>query len=106
MPLRQDNHIAQISKRLNQKGISCSWTWVSAKIGYGKYDEEIEAGIRQMMEDNGIALDPIYTGKAYTGMLRWLKKQGEGMEHVLFLHTGGLPLYFDYLNSKVKEVRQ
>ena len=74
--------------------------------GYGKYDEEIEAGIRQMMEDNGIALDPIYTGKAYTGMLRWLKKQGEGMEHVLFLHTGGLPLYFDYLNSKVKEVRQ
>lgn len=41
VPLRQDNHIAQISKRLNQKGISCSWTWVSAKIGYGKYDEGI-----------------------------------------------------------------
>lgn len=74
--------------------------------GYGKYDEEIEAGILQMMEDNGIALDPIYTGKAYAGMLRWLKKQGEGMEHVLFLHTGGLPLYFDYLNNKMKEVGQ
>lgn len=41
VPVRQDNHAAQAAFRLNRAGITCSWTWVSAKIGYGKYDEGI-----------------------------------------------------------------
>lgn len=38
-PVRQDNHAAKAALRLREKGISCSWTWISAKIGYEKYDE-------------------------------------------------------------------
>ena len=37
--IREDNHAAQVAFRLRQAGIPCSWTWVPAKIGYGKYDE-------------------------------------------------------------------
>lgn len=37
--IRVDNHAAQVAKRLRASGIHYGWTWVSAKIGYGKYDE-------------------------------------------------------------------
>lgn len=39
VPVRQDNHAAQAALQLCQRGISCSYTWISAKIGYGRYDE-------------------------------------------------------------------
>lgn len=70
--------------------------------GYGIYDSSIETVIKQMMENHGIALDPTYTGKAYAGMLKWLKQYGQTQKKVLFIHTGGLPLYFDYLNQQRK----
>ncbi len=41
VPIRQDNHAAQAAFRLHQAGIPCSWTWISAKIGYDIYDEGI-----------------------------------------------------------------
>lgn len=37
--LREDNHAANTAKLLREAGISCSWTWISSKIGYEKYDE-------------------------------------------------------------------
>lgn len=67
--------------------------------GYGLYDSFIEDTIRRMMDQNGIPLDPTYTGKAFAGMLRWLKEEHGAPENILFIHTGGTPLYFDYLNS-------
>ncbi|KAI4447308.1 Maltose 6'-phosphate phosphatase [Eubacterium plexicaudatum ASF492] len=39
VPLRVDNHAAQAAKRLRARGLDYCWTWISAKIGYGKYDE-------------------------------------------------------------------
>lgn len=39
IPIRKDNHAAQVAFRLFENGITCSWTWISAKIGYGIYDE-------------------------------------------------------------------
>ena len=71
--------------------------------GYGLYDSFVEEIIEQMMNSHGIALDLTYTGKAYAGMERWLKRYGTGRERVLFIHTGGMPLYFDYLNRKRAE---
>lgn len=39
VPIREDNHAAQVAFRFFFAGLPCSWTWVPAKIGYGKYDE-------------------------------------------------------------------
>lgn len=73
--------------------------------GYGLWDPYVERIIEEMMGRHGIALDPVYTGKAYAGMLKWLERHGTGKETALFIHTGGLPLYFDYLNQKREEGR-
>ncbi len=66
--------------------------------GYALYDSEIENVIQDMMRYNGIPMDTTYTGKAFCGMLKWLKKYGKAGENVLFIHTGGTPLFFDEID--------
>jgi D-cysteine desulfhydrase len=39
---------------------------------------------------SGLILDPVYTGKAFFGLIRLGKDELRG-KRVLFLHTGGLP---------------
>ena len=67
--------------------------------GYGKYNRAIEKNIAVQMQENGIPLDPTYTGKAFYGMLDYLKKKSIKNKKVLFIHTGGMPFYFDYLQG-------
>ncbi|MEN3045823.1 MAG: D-cysteine desulfhydrase family protein [Candidatus Hydrothermales bacterium] len=60
--------------------------------GYGiPYKEEIEL-IKKISENYGIILDPVYTGKAFYGMLNESKK----FKRILFLHTGGIFSIFAY----------
>lgn len=65
--------------------------------GYGRYQEGILETIDIMLRCNGIPLDPTYTGKAFWGMLQYLKDHGIRGKRILFLHTGGTPLFFDLL---------
>lgn len=65
--------------------------------GYGTCQEEIMETIRKMMCLNGIALDPVYTGKAFWGMLQYLRKNNIKNKKILFIHTGGAPLFFDHI---------
>lgn len=39
VPVRADNHAFRLAGLLAEGGMPCFWTWVSAKIGYGRYDE-------------------------------------------------------------------
>ena len=64
--------------------------------GYGRYDARICQTIEEVYRRSGIRLDPIYTGKAYTGMKEYLRSRGITGRNILFIHTGGLPNYFDY----------
>lgn len=66
--------------------------------GYGRPDADVDAQIRLMFVRHGIPLDAVYTGKAYTGMVKWLEAQGVEGKNVLFIHTGGTPLFFDAVN--------
>lgn len=65
--------------------------------GYGAYNEEVTQVISKMMEQEGIPMDTTYTGKAFTGMLHYLEDHGIHGQQVLFIHTGGTPLFFDRL---------
>ncbi|MBE6568830.1 MAG: exodeoxyribonuclease III [Ruminococcaceae bacterium] len=38
-PIRADNHVYNAVRLLAEKGISCYWTWLPVKIGYGQFDE-------------------------------------------------------------------
>lgn len=65
--------------------------------GYGLWDEKTEETIRRVYRKEGIGLDPTYTGKAFCGMEQYLKEHRITGKNILFLHTGGTPLFFDYL---------
>ena len=65
------------------------------RSGYGQYDEAIADCIRQMMARHGIPLDGTYTAKAWHGMKVLAKEENWQNEQILFIHTGGTPLFFD-----------
>lgn len=65
--------------------------------GYGKESSEIEDTIKYSMINYGIPMDSTYTGKAFLGMKKYIKSQEISGKNVLFIHTGGTPLFFDDL---------
>ncbi len=67
--------------------------------GYGKYDDAIKSVIRDVMNYEGIPMDSTYVGKAFWGMCRYLEDHQIKDKNILFIHTGGTPLYFDYLKG-------
>ncbi len=68
--------------------------------GYGKYDERIEDCIRRQFTLNSLPLDPTYTGKAFWGMEQYLQAHGIEDADILFIHTGGAPLFYDHLTDE------
>lgn len=67
--------------------------------GYGEYNEEILATIKDILLNEGIPLDTTYTGKAFCGMKKYLEKNKITGKKILFIHTGGTPLFFDDLKE-------
>ncbi len=65
--------------------------------GYGKYDQRVSACIHRQFVENSLPLDPTYTGKAFWGMEQYLMENSIKDANVLFLHTGGAPLFYDFL---------
>ena len=61
--------------------------------GYGIPSAEGNAAIRLLARTEGIFLDPIYSGKAFAGLLD-LAERGQISGKVLFWHTGGTPGLF------------
>ena len=59
--------------------------------GYALSRPEELAAIRDLVRLEGVVLDPVYTGKAYLGMMTELAKDPKQFgERVVFVHTGGL----------------
>jgi len=69
------------------------------KYPYGVFTENENNAINLLAKTHGILLDPVYTGRAFYGMLDYLKKHLEPKSNVLFWHTGGIPALFDYANQ-------
>ena len=67
--------------------------------GYGKYGDAILDTIWEVYKNTGIGLDPTYSGKAFWGMREYLREHGIKDKNILFIHTGGTPLFFDALNK-------
>ncbi len=64
---------------------------------YGIPSAAGNAAVRRLAQTEGILLDPVYTGKAFAGLLD-LAERGviRPDEPVIFLHTGGLPALFAF----------
>jgi len=65
--------------------------------GYGVPDARTIEAIRLAARTEGLLLDPVYTGKAFAGMLDHIAagrvRRGDS---IVFLHTGGQPALFAY----------
>lgn len=59
--------------------------------GYSKYSQLLIERIKKAVYKTGLPLDPVYSGKAFVGMLDYLNKyQVYSGSSVVFWHTGGL----------------
>lgn len=65
--------------------------------GYGKDCESVTTIMKDIMLKYGIPLDSTYTGKAFYGMKQYLMNSQIKNKKILFIHTGGTPLFFDDL---------
>jgi D-cysteine desulfhydrase len=70
-------------------------SWVGP--GYSLPTPEMVEAVRTLASNEGILLDPVYTGKAFAGLLA-LSRGGHFAPgaRVLFLHTGGSPALHAY----------
>jgi D-cysteine desulfhydrase family pyridoxal phosphate-dependent enzyme len=71
---------------------------------YGTPSEECLKAIRRLARLEGILLDPVYTGKAFAGLLDLVSKAQLGQdEPIIFLHTGGLPALFAFEDQLLQD---
>ena len=67
--------------------------------GYGKVHKGIHDTMRRILSKEGIPLCGTYTGKAFWGMEQYIEREQIKGKNILFIHTGGTPLFFDDLKG-------
>lgn len=72
---------------------------------YGVPTELGLEAIRLVAQNEGILLDPVYTGKAMAGLISHIREGAlDPNEPVIFLHTGGAPALFGYADAILAEL--
>jgi len=106
LPKGRDVVIESINEYLSKKNIKNDFKDEDVKFidnyvleGYGKYNKEILKEIKYMMCEHGIPMDTTYTGKAFWGMKKYIEKQDLKNKKILFIHTGGTPIFFDTIKE-------
>ena len=68
--------------------------------GYSLPTDAMVEAVKLLAQTEGILLDPVYSGKAMSGLIDLVRKGyfKEGA-NILFLHTGGSPALYAYLDS-------
>lgn len=100
LPIKDSIH--SFLKVSNSAKIDSSISFVDKYVcgGYGNYNNQIIDTVQRVYNTEGIALDITYTGKAFWGMNEYVKEKQISNSKILFIHTGGTPLFFDDLNSR------
>lgn len=84
-------HLTEESRTMEREDWLLNLDFVGA--GYGIPSEAGNRAIKDLARTEGIFLDPIYTGKAFAGLMA-LAQSGAISGRVLFWHTGGTPALF------------
>lgn len=59
--------------------------------GYAKADPEVFDTIAHVARTEGLVFDPVYTGKAFHGLVEEVRRgRFDGVADIIFLHTGGV----------------
>ena len=86
--------------RVSEKDIQTATVFIDDYTsGYGKDDKRVAETIDTVLKTYGIPLDSTYTGKAFMGMTEYNLQHEIKGKNILFIHTGGTPLFFDTLKK-------
>ncbi len=91
-------YLKEVDSDLIEESLLCVDEYICG--GYGVYDKKISDLIVDFYCKYGIPLDPIYTGKALWGMIDYCIVNQINSKNILFIHTGGTPLFFDFLQGR------
>lgn len=92
----------EIDEKITDKSVIFDDGYISG--GYGHSNPEIDTLVEECIKKYGIPLDTTYTGKAFYGMQQYLANGNISQKNILFVHTGGTPLFFEYLKKDEEAV--
>lgn len=96
-----DNYLQENNFYVKKEILEQDTIFIDDYIGekYGSETLEIREIINDAFIKYGVPLDSTYTGKAFYGMMEYLKSHNVENKNVLFIHTGGTPLFFNDLEG-------
>lgn len=92
----QLEHLLGLGRPIDGRYLTVRFEFVGP--GYGLPSEEADRAIVELARTEGVFLDPVYTGKAFAGLMA-MAREREIRRRVLFWHTGGVPALFAYPDS-------
>lgn len=95
---RKTAALAGIKEEVPREEVLCFGDYVGP--GYSIPTHGMVEAVRLLARTEGILLDPVYTGKAMAGLIDLVRKGYFSKdENVLFVHTGGSPALFAYMEA-------
>ena len=87
-----------LSQTIPRQTVECFDAYVGE--GYSIPTEGMVEAIKLLAQTEGILLDPVYSGKTMAGLIDLIRKgHFKKGQNVLFLHTGGAPALYAYLDT-------
>ena len=74
------------------------------RSGYSLPTPEMAEAVRMLARLEGVLMDPVYTGKAVAGLIDLFRKNYfQKGENILYVHTGGSPVLYVYMDEVLDE---
>jgi len=90
-----------INSEIPRDAVLCFGDYVGP--GYSLPTPQMTEAVRMLARLEGILMDPVYTGKAMAGLIDLIRKGFFSKEeNVLFVHTGGSPALYVYMEEILK----
>ena len=94
---RTANHIG-LPADIPAEAVVCFDEYVGP--GYSLPTPEMAEAVRMLARLEGVLIDPVYTGKAMAGLIDLVRKGTfDKDENILFVHTGGSPALYVYMDE-------
>lgn len=87
-----------VEQEISRDSVTCFDNYVGP--GYSLPTEGMIEAVKLLATTEAILLDPVYSGKTMAGCIDLVRKDYfAGCENILFLHTGGAPALYAYLDT-------
>ena len=95
---RETAALVRIPGEVPRDAVLCFGDYVGP--GYSLPTAGMVEAVKLLARTEAVLLDPVYTGKAMAGLIDLVRKGFfKKGENVLFVHTGGSPALYAYLDS-------